>query len=195
MAYITEGDVEKYLMQDIDGSYSQFLTDVIAMVTSYIEQYVGFSFENSASSDRYFDGTDTEELLIDPVQSITAVTVYDNQGHQLYTLTENTDYYLYPLNGSVKDRVILSGSGATTYFPEYGRSVKITGVWGYSTPPAAIKVAALKLVAKIVEKGLKGGEASAESLGEYSIDYKEIDETADPLGIKDILDMYRPIHI
>lgn len=192
--YITEGDVENFLLQDIDGSYSDFVSTVISAVGDYIDRYCGTSFSNSSSADKYYDTFGTDELVIDPVQSISALTILDAQGNTEMTLTENTDYWLYPLNETIKSRIVLAG-GKLAVFPERTRAVKITTVSGYATVPGPIKVAALKLVAKILEKGLKGGEASAESLGEYSIDYKEVDEVSESMQIKNVLDMYREIRI
>ena len=191
MSYITEGDIENYMLQDIDSTYSAFVASVIAMVEDYINKYCGVDFENGSSADRYYDGSGSGELIIDEFQSISAVTIYDTNGQQLYTLTENTDYYTYPLNETVKNKLVLFSGGKLGIFPSWGRSIKVTGIFGFSAAPTAIKIAALQLAAKILEKGLKGGEASAESLGEYSIDYKEINDQADALGIFQILNMYR----
>lgn len=188
--YITEGDLENYMLQDIDSTYSTFVADVITMVEDYINKYTGVDFENASSTERYYDGSEADELIIDDVQSVSAVTIYDTNGSQLHTLTENTDYFLYPLNETIKNRLVLT-TGKIGVFPSYSRSIKVTGVFGFSTVPTAIKIAALKLAAKILEKGLKGGEASSESLGSYSIDYRELNDTADALGIFDILNMYR----
>ena len=51
------------------------------------------------------------------------------------------------------------------------------------------------LVGKIIKEGMKGGPSSAESLGDFRIAYQKIDEAADSLGVKNILDQYRKIVI
>lgn len=196
MSLVTEGELEKYLLQDIDSSYSTFVSTVISIVEDYIEKYTGIDFENTTAGDRYFDGSGNDELTVDEFRSPTALIIYDIDGNQLFSLTENTDYYTYPLNDTQKNTIKLrKSSGKTTYFPAYDRAVKLSATFGFATVPNPIKLVALKLAGKILEKGLKGGEASAESLGEYSIDYKEINEHAESLGVFDILNQYRHVRL
>ena len=74
-------------------------------------------------------------------------------------------------------------------FTKGNRRVKIVGNWGYkSSIPADVELIATKLVASIVQKGLKGGEIKSEKLGDYSVAY--IDEKAEELGASVILDKY-----
>jgi hypothetical protein len=75
------------------------------------------------------------------------------------------------------------------------RAVSITGVWGYASAPSPIKYAAAQLAAKIINEGLRGGQVGSENLGSYSIDYKEVDEYIESLGIKEILNQYRVISL
>jgi len=195
MAYLTEGDLENYLVQDIDNTFSAWIATVIGMVEAYVDQYCGTDFENSGSTDKYFDGSGTKELVVGELQSVSALTVLDINGTALQSLTEGTDYYLYPLNETIKNKVVLSDGGALAAFPDRIRAVKVTGVFGHSTVPAPIKLAAARLAAHIVNEGLKGGRVSSETLGSYTISYQKIDEDSDVLGIKTILNMYREIRL
>lgn len=194
MPYITKGDIQNYMLQDIDTSFDSWIATVIEMVETYIDGYCGTSFNASGSSDYYYDGSGTDVLIIDPIQTISGLTIYDSQGNQEMTLTENVDYWLYPLNEDVKT-IIKLAAGKLGHFPERTRVVKVTVVGGYADVPADIKLVALKLAAKILEKGLKGGQVSSESLGEYSVNYEKVDEAADALGINEVLDGYAPISI
>lgn len=194
MAYITEGDLENYILQDIDASYSAWITDVIAAVEAYVDQYCGTDFQNAASTDRYYDGDGSDTLTIDPVQSITAIYFLDTNGNVMDTLT-SADYLLYPLNDSNKTQIKLQG-GSFGSFPNYYKSVKITGTFGYSTAPLPVKMAAIKLAAKIINNGLRGGKVTSETLGSYSVSFAEIDaekEKKESMEIFNILDMYRVI--
>lgn len=191
--YITEGDLENYLMQDIDASFSTFIASVITWVEDYINQYCGIDFENSVSATKYFDGSGDQDLLIGECQSLTEVLILDSDGNTLATLTENNDYWKYPYNETVFDTLKLVNTGQYTKWPARARAAKITGIFGRASVPNPIKIAACQLAAKIVNQGLRGGQVSAEKLGSYSINYREMDESAESLGIKDILNQYRAI--
>lgn len=193
MSYLTEGDLENFLLQDIDASFSTFIASVITWVTDYINQYCGINFENSASVDKYFDGNGTEDLFVGEYQSLSGVLVLDSDGNTLATLTENTDYWKYPYNESVYDTIRLVPGGKYTFWPNRKRVAKITGVFGRASVPTPVKLAAVKLAAKVINEGLRGGQVNAETLGSYTINYREIDESAESLGIKEILNQYRAI--
>ncbi len=197
MPYITEGDLENFILQDIDSSHSSWIATIIAQVEAYIDEYCGTSFAGgSAGVERYFDGSGQNELFVGDFQSASEVKILNSDGNDLYTLVENTDFLAYPLNSTVKNTIKLMSSGkAGTRFPGYNRAVKITGQYGYGSAniPAPIKLAAMKLAAKIINEGLRGGQVRSESLGSYSITYREVDEVAESMEIKDILNTYRPI--
>lgn len=191
MSYITESDLENFIIQDIDSSYSAWIASVIAYIEDYIEQYTGLVFDNSASATQYFDGIGGDILTIGEYQSLTSVQTLDSSGNVMETLVDGTDYVGYPYNDATKNSLKLLTGGQRSCWPEWDRSVKITGVFGYTTVPGPVKVAAVKLAAKVINEGLKGGQVSQESLGSYSVTYRELDESVDSLGIKEILNQYR----
>jgi len=79
-------------------------------------------------------------------------------------------------------------------FPMRDSSVKITAPFGFSEiVPDDVSLIATKLVGEIIKEGLKGGKLASITLGDYSADFQKIDETADPLGIYQTLDLYRDI--
>lgn len=192
MSYITEGDLENHILQDIDNSFSSWIASVILMVESYIEKFTGIDFENSVSSTRYFDGYGEDVLFIGDFQSVATVQILDSTGTAIQTLTVNTDYVLYPYNDSVKNALLLMPGGQRVIWPTGRRTVLVTGVFGYATPPADIKMAAVRMAAKIINEGLKGGQVASETLGSYSVSYEQMDDNADSLGIKHVLNSYRP---
>lgn len=189
--YLTESDLENFILQDIDPSFSTWITSVISMVEAYVDQYCGTTFANSTAETRYFDGSGNNELPIGPCQSLTSVQLLNIDGNVLATLTATTDYYLYPLNDTIKNKLVLAPAGQYQAFPEQARGVKIAGTWGYSAVPAPVKFCAIQLAAQIINTGLRGGQVSSETLGSYRIDYREVDETMESLGIKETLNLYR----
>jgi len=185
--YITEGDIEKFLLQDIDSSYSTWITTIIGYVEDYVDKYCGTNFKDQGSGTRYYDGSGSAEINIDNLQSVSSVQILDADGNVEVSLTENTDFWLYPLNDSVKNKLVSN----TYVFPNRPRSLKVTGTFGYLTTPEPIKFAAIQLAAKIINQGLRGGQVKSENLGSYSITYRDIDEESESMGIKEILNQYR----
>lgn len=197
MPYTTEEKVEAYLMITIDPSRSDEVDNWISAVTQWIENYTGRTFESSEQT-KYYDGDGTRKLNIDPVITITTLQTLNTDGTVDATLTEGhaNDFLLYPLNDSPKYIIELVLSASIASFPAGMRRVKITGDFGQtSSAPENVKLAATMLVGKIIKEGIKGGESSSESLGDFSITYQKVDEVADSLGIKNILDQYRKIEI
>lgn len=190
MSYFNEGDLENFILQDIDSSYSTWIESVIAMVENYIDTYCGTDFENSTPGDRIFDGSGTNEIIIGPVSSISAVKFIDGQGNVQNTLAE-ADWNLYPLNDSSKYILRLAPGGSYASFPDRDGSVQITGIYGSTAVPAAVKLAGIQLAARIINNGLRGGQVASETLGSYSVSYQKVDDEADAMGIKDILNQFR----
>lgn len=190
MSYITESDLENLILEDIDSSYSSFITQVIGYVEAYVDQYCGTNFVLASSGARYFDGSGNDELYVGDFSATTQVEILDINGQTINTLTVNQDYWEKPYNLSTKNTIQLAPAGQIRSFPCRPRAVKVTGTFGYAAVPEPVKLAAVQLAAKVVNLGLRGGQVKSESLGSYSITYKDIDEESDSLGIKEILDQY-----
>ena len=195
MAYILEGDIEKFILQDIDSSFSTWIDSVVDIVEEYIDHYCGTNFADQGSGDRYYDGSGLQDLIIDNFQSISAVKILDASGAEIMTLTEGTDFNSAPYNNGIQNRLVLSGSGLLSSWPDRARSVKVTGTFGYDAVPKPVKLAGIQLCAKIINEGLRGGQVKSENLGSYSITYKDINEHTESLGIKEILNQYREVRL
>ncbi len=191
MPYLTEGAIENFMLQDIDNSFSGFVTSIIGYVEAYIDNYCGTDFQNSGADTKRYDGTGLRELFIGEFQSLSAVRILTIEGNTEDTLTENTDFWTYPLNETVKNTLYLIPTGSYAAFPKRARSVECVGTFGRTDAPEPVKLAGLQMCAKIINEGLRGGQVSAENLGSYSVDYRQVDEVAETLGIKDILNQYR----
>ena len=196
MSYITEGDLENHILQDIDSSYSSWIASIIGFVEEYIDKYCDTNFaSSSANVIKYFDGSGTDEIFIGDFQSLTSVQVLQADGNVESTLDADVDYWKYPLNEDIKNTLKLVPTGKYSSFPQRPRALKVTGTWGWDTVPGPIKMAAIKLAAQLINEGLRGGQVNSESLGSYSVSYKNLDDKADAMGVKNILDMYRPIFL
>ena len=196
MPYTNEGEVEKFLGVDISG-LSSWITDLATAVDNWINNYTGKEFVKD-TDDRYFDGNGKGEIIIDSFTGTPTVVILEHDGTTLYNLTEgqDEDYITYPLNTTEKNKLVLTNNSKVSTWISGIRRIKITADWGAAvTVPKDIQLAATMLVAKIIEKPLKGGQLSQVKLGEYSANFRKIDEVAEAMGIYNILDKYREIEI
>jgi hypothetical protein len=108
--------------------------------------------------DRYFtaDYFDTR-VSLDDVRTITAVTV-DDAGAGTYPTTwvEGTDFYLSPVGAATVDgepftEMILMRQAARR-FPPYANNIKVTGTFGWATPPPGVRQYAEILSAKLLRR-------------------------------------------
>jgi len=194
MSYTDESKVEDYLAIDIDSSFSSRISAWAEAVDTFINNYTNKNFAELASEVRYFNGVPGTELDIDNFSSLSSVVILNPENdNTMYSLSEgkSSDYLVYPYNSFPKYRLILV-SGAQIGSWGFGtRRVKITGDWNMSSPPKDIELAATMLLAGIIEKGLKGGSVQSESLGDYSVTFKDIDMISESMGVFEILDRYK----
>ncbi len=211
MAYISKTEVEKYLGIAISSSLDAFISTLISFAQDYIERYCGNEKETGIKKrwfqdadtavTKYYDGNDATKLIIDDIRTLTSLSIDDD------AQTVDDDFYLYPLNESVKEWIELiqpetkipSNSrldrSSPFIFDKGQRIVAVTGKFGYSTtPPDAIKLACLKLVGAAIKENIGDTdlkEITQESLGDYSASYAKIKEIAHYTGVNDILEMYK----
>jgi len=198
--YIEKSSIEDYLLIDIDGSMDVTINKWISAAENYVEIYTGRKFENTEDQPKYYDGPGGRTLYIDDFITITSIVTLDLDGVTVDdTLTENTDYFVYPLNDSPKHILKLAPEGSNlAKWPKGKKRIKVVADFGYATDvPEDVKLVVTQLVSEIVNVGRQGSEGgiSQESLGDYSVTYGSIDEIAMRLGIKPILDSYKLLQL
>lgn len=160
--------------------------------SKFIDDYCKRTFTPSSSGTiRYYDGKSTV-LEIDDCISVSALaTDEDGDGTYENSLTENTDYYLYPLNTYPKTRLEINSNGDYGGFASgVKRGVKITGTWGYAaSPPKVISRACLIQTCHWFKRKDSG---YATVIGEPSLGQIEVHHGLDP-DIKLLLSDYRNI--
>lgn len=192
MSYTSEQKIEQYLQVNIDDSIASFVEDWIRWVSKYIDRYTGTTFEATAQTYYYDTRNGQSQLFIDDCVSVSSVQILDENGDNEDTLTENSDFWLYPLNKTTKNEIRLDPYGKYPTFPYSGsKRVKIVGNFGVeSTVPADIEMVATQMVGDIIKQS--SGEAkviTAETLGDRSVTYSNISSFLIPY--KSILDLYR----
>jgi hypothetical protein len=216
MAYITKSDIEKYLGITIDATLQTFIDLLVGMAEEYIETYCGggeiarrkfVAPSPDTATVRYYDGKGLTKCKIDDLREIVSL-VADG-----VTLTKDEDFYLSPANavadgqpyewieliqpqtrltGNVNSRIDIT---APYIFWDKQRNVVVTGKFGYSaTVPSAVKIACMKLCGVIIKENIGDTdlrEISAQSLGDYSVDFEKVTNAANETNINSLLDLYK----
>lgn len=158
--YVTVAEIKADLPDsDIDtlNDYDAVLANMITSASRLIDREVGgwpnYFDAPSTDSTRYFDGSGEEEQWIDPMTSLTSVSVAESGGRSSsnYTdWTENTDYYVWPYNYSeigkpIEKLIVDNFEGSKGVFNESRKSVKVVGKFGYSASPPDDIVQAVKI--------------------------------------------------
>ena len=194
MAYTDKTQIEDYLGVSLPSALNDQIANWITAIQQWIDNYAGTTFEGSEQT-KYYDGDGSREILVDHFYGTPTIVTIDTDGDD--NVSVSGDYLdLYPLNRDTKDRIFLKSGAEIGSFPNYRYAVKITATFGWSeTVPQQVQLAATRLMGHLLNKRLAGGDVEREALGDYSVSFHKIDETADVLGIKNILDQYRNINL
>jgi hypothetical protein len=114
------------------------------LINNYCDTKVGFG--QTASQTRYYTTNSILYCLTDPIVSVSELKT-DNSGMGTWDVTWNeSDYILAPKNAALDSRPyteIDTNVAQVKIFPTRYIGVKVTGVFGYPSVPAAVKQAAL----------------------------------------------------
>lgn len=217
MAYTTRSKIEQYLSADL-SAIDSLVTEWISAAKLIIDKYTGKTFEVAAET-RYYDGNGSDRIFIDSFYGVpTTVALLNYDGSVDTTLVEGADqdYVAYPLNTIEKNELVLMPNARRQFFSRafdnilddenpqadqnIKRLIKVTANFGTSaTVPADVALAATMIVAKVAEKGLKGGTPASESLGDYSISFKSEAVATNPSDLSPeitaLLDPYRDVEV
>jgi hypothetical protein len=194
--YTDKNQIEAYLGITLPSSLDDQLDNWIQAVQNYLDNYVGFSFENTTETSRYYDGSGERELFVDKYYELGSVVTLDVDGDTDVTVDsgDGSGVVQYPLNSDRTDRLYLPTDAPISKFPSHRNAVKVTAKFGWSAEaPQDIQLTATRLMAHLIQPRLSGnlGEKTQESLGDYSVSFAKLDETAKLLGVTNILDQYR----
>jgi len=208
MAYITKDEVKKYMGVNFTSGMDSFVDMVIAGCQKYIEKVCGSPrfgdrvFEApdpDTSSTRRFNGSGDTKLYVGDLFEVDSVTI-DN-----YEYVIDEDVFAYPLNNvdeayhwleiaqpetrlNANSRV---GNSDPYIFEAAQANVEIEGKWYFSeTAPANIKLAHLKLVGGVLKENVADAdvkEKKSETLGDYRVDFQDLDKLAHTLKVDDLL--------
>ena len=150
--YITLAELKTYLGLSGSGQDDN-LENAIEGASREIDAICGRYFYQTSSEVKYFTPISRTYLEIPDLSSTSGLEVKidttDNGTHDT-TLTIDTDFYLKPLDAGEKEVegderqpythiFILDSRSSERFDPDIVKSVKVTGLWGFSGKPNAIK--------------------------------------------------------
>jgi hypothetical protein len=155
--YCTLAEV-KAALRITDSIDDSLLETAVESASRLVDGFAGRNFYSAGTAVRYFTPEDRIVCEIDDLISLTSLEVsadLDGVFDQTWT---SSDYQLEPLNGKVDG---LTGWPATRiravgdyiYGTNIGEaSVKVTGVWGWSAVPVAVKQATVIQASRIFKR-------------------------------------------
>ena len=163
--YITLAELKTYL--GLSGSaQDDNLENAIEGASREIDAICGRFFFQTSSEIKYFTPISRTYLEIPDLSSTSGLEVKidttDNGTHDT-TLTIDTDFYLKPLDAGEKEVegverqpythiFILDSRSSERFDPDIVKSVKVTGLWGFSGKPNAIKQATFIQSARLFKR-------------------------------------------
>jgi hypothetical protein len=139
------------------------------LINNYVDTKVGFG--QTASQTRYYTADRFDFVLTDPIVSVSQLATDINGDGTYSQVWTSNDYILAPRNAALDSRPYTEidtspFSNADYNFPVGYLEVKVTGVFGWPSVPAAVKQAALIQAGAIwASRTAPFGAVGSESLG------------------------------
>jgi len=136
-------DLDSGVLDDYDNVLSEMITAASRLIDREVGGWENYFYPSTVDSTRYYDGNGEVELYIDPMASLTSVSVAESGGRASASYTDweiNTDYYTWPYNTTdtgdpIRALIIDNDTGSKGTFCKDRKSVKVIGVFGYSSEP------------------------------------------------------------
>jgi len=174
---ITQVELERYLLTDIDNSFTGQVQTWIDQMTKYIETYTDRQFSvDDEPTIRKYNGDGSRTLLVDRYSELDTVTVDGNT----VTVLE------YPANTIPKWKL-----ETTSRFNRGRQNVEVSAKFGEEAPED-IRFACLVFTAGIIQKQTSKDKAS-EKIGDYAVTYINEAQMADHNRAVEILERYRKL--
>jgi hypothetical protein len=173
----------KMLLGITDNAYDDILCLLAENVSRAIDQYCDRFFYCTDEEIHYYDTKYSDRLDVKDLCSLTKLEVDNNSDGIYETEISLANTILYPLNTVPKYKISLRSES----FPVGSNLVKITGTWGYSSIPQAIRQACLMQTSRWFKRKdtAFASVVAAPELGQYEV-YKGLDA-----DVQLLLDPYR----
>jgi hypothetical protein len=153
--YATLSEV-KAALRITDSVDDSLLEMAIESASRLIDGYTTRYFYNAGTATRNFVAEDSYLTIIDDLISLSELKTTDEIGSE-YVTWSAADYQLQPVNGRIDGLVVPYNSILSTddlLFNKLGEQalVRVTGVWGWSAIPIAIKQATIIQSSRIYKR-------------------------------------------
>lgn len=134
-ADMSEGNYSSSDFPEMEG----FVTSASRLIDAQFGVEPGFFYPTTDSVSRYYDGSGCDEQDIDPFASISEVAVAEQGGTEStdYTAWSSSDWIASPYNYTSRHRpitkLVIDPNGNKIGFNRFRKSVRITGIPGWST--------------------------------------------------------------
>ena len=155
--YCTLAEV-KAALRITDTIDDSLLETAVESASRLVDGYAGRNFYSAGSAVRYFTPEDRIVCEIDDLISLTSLEVSADLDGVFDQTWASTDYQLEPLNGKVDGltgwpATRIRAVGAYIFGTNIGEaSVKVTGTWGWSAVPTAVKQATVIQASRIFKR-------------------------------------------
>ena len=155
--YCTLAEV-KAALRITDSIDDSLLETAVESASRLVDGYAGRNFYSAGSAVRYFTPEDRIVCEIDDLISLTTLQVSEDLDSVFDQTWAATDYQLEPLNGKVDGltgwpATRIRAVGAYIFGTNIGEaSVKVTGTWGWSAVPTAVKQATVIQASRIFKR-------------------------------------------
>ena len=152
-----------------DAAIQSCLDAADQLINNYVDTKVGFGVTSSQT--RYYTADRFDFVLTDPIVSVSQLATDINGDGTYSQVWTSNDYILAPRNAALDSRPYTEidtspFSNADYSFPVGYLEVKVTGVFGWPSVPAAVKQAALIQAGAIwASRSAAFGIIGSESLG------------------------------
>ena len=148
----------KAALRITDNLDDSILETAVESASRLVDGYAGRNFYSAGSAVRYFTPEDRIVCEIDDLISLTSLQVSEDLDSVYDQTWAATDYQLEPLNGKVDGltgwpATRIRAVGAYIFGTNIGEaSVKVTGTWGWSAVPTAVKQATVIQASRIFKR-------------------------------------------
>lgn len=153
--YATLADV-KAALRITDAVDDSLLEMAVESASRLIDGFTFRTFTNAGTATRNFVASDSYNVIIDDLISLSLLETTDELD-QPYDTWSAADYQLTPVNGRIDGLVVpynalLAVNDKTFYTVGQQALVKVTGVWGWSAIPIAVKQATIIQASRIYKR-------------------------------------------
>jgi hypothetical protein len=165
----------KAALRITDSVDDTLLEMAVESASRAIDQYTNRIFYNAGTAVRYYAPTDSLNVQIDDLITLTSLQTMDDD-EQVYDTTWDTDdYQLEPLNGYADGLSLpfnhIRAIGDYTFMTLNGEAtVKVTGTWGFASVPIQVTQATVIQASRIYKRldsplGIISGELGSIRVG------------------------------